>query len=153
MWADAQRDGRPTEYSCRPLFNAAKFRWRPLLECRAVTLPRRESRWNLHGCPKLPNRSQPLVAEVHHIIRTCRGGKTCYCLTIFPVVDTCLLRCKNTAQQVVRWCRDGDFLAIFLRPLFSASRVQYISDLHSKFALRPHNVCKLGRHPVCDGWD
>jgi len=25
MWADAQRDGRPAEYRCRPLFNAAKF--------------------------------------------------------------------------------------------------------------------------------
>ena len=25
MWANAQRDGRPTEYTWRPLFNAAKF--------------------------------------------------------------------------------------------------------------------------------
>jgi len=25
MWANAQRDGRPTEYRSRPLFNAAKF--------------------------------------------------------------------------------------------------------------------------------
>jgi len=25
MWANAQRDGRPTEYMRRPLFNAAKF--------------------------------------------------------------------------------------------------------------------------------
>jgi len=31
MWANAQRDGRPAEYSWRPLFNAAKFRWRPVL--------------------------------------------------------------------------------------------------------------------------
>jgi len=45
-WANAQRDGRPAEYRRRPLFNAAKFGWRPLLECRAVTLPRRETRWN-----------------------------------------------------------------------------------------------------------
>jgi len=22
-----------------------------------------------------------------------------------------------------------------------------------KFALRPHHVCKYGRHPICDGWD
>jgi len=28
----------------------------------------------------------------------------------------------------------------FLRPVFSTSRVQHISDLHSKFALRPHHV-------------
>ena len=32
MWANAQRDGRPAEYSWRPLFNAAKFGWRPLLD-------------------------------------------------------------------------------------------------------------------------
>jgi len=44
-WADAERDGRPAEYRWRPLFNTAKFGWRPLLEYRAVTLPRRESRW------------------------------------------------------------------------------------------------------------
>jgi len=25
MWANAQRDGRPAEYSWRPLFNAAKY--------------------------------------------------------------------------------------------------------------------------------
>ena len=44
MWANAQRDGRPAEYRWRPLFNAAKFGCRPLLEYRAVTLPRRETR-------------------------------------------------------------------------------------------------------------
>jgi len=25
MWANAQRDGRPSEFRWRPLFNAAKF--------------------------------------------------------------------------------------------------------------------------------
>jgi len=30
-WADAQRHGRPAECRWRPLFNAAKFGWRPLL--------------------------------------------------------------------------------------------------------------------------
>jgi len=38
MWADAQRDGRPPEYRWRRLLNAAKFGWRLLLECCAVTL-------------------------------------------------------------------------------------------------------------------
>jgi len=32
----------------------------------------------------------------------------------------------------------------FLRPVFSASPVQHISDLHPKFALRPHHVWKTG---------
>jgi len=50
MWANAQRDGRPAEYRWRPLFNAANFGWRPMLERRAVTLPRRETHWNLQRC-------------------------------------------------------------------------------------------------------
>jgi len=56
---------------------------------------------------------------------------------------------KIWPDKVVRWCADGEFL----RPVFSASRVQYTSDLHSKFALRPHHVWKYGRHPMCDGGD
>ena len=40
----------------------------------------------------------------------------------------------------MRWCADDDFLAIFLRPAFSASRVEHVSDLRLKFALRPHHV-------------
>jgi len=32
MWANAQADGRPAEHRWRPLFNAAKFSWRPLLD-------------------------------------------------------------------------------------------------------------------------
>jgi len=57
----------------------------------------------------------------------------------FPTVDTCL-SCEDIAGQscamVLRWRIFGDFL----HPVFSASRVQYISDLHSKFALGPHHV-------------
>ena len=63
MWANAQRDGRPVEHRWRPLFNAAKFGWCPLLDCRAVTLPRCDTRWNMIGCPKPANRSQPLVGR------------------------------------------------------------------------------------------
>jgi len=44
MWANAQRVGRPAEYRWRRLFNAAKFGCRPLLEYRAVMLPRCETR-------------------------------------------------------------------------------------------------------------
>ena len=53
-------------------------------------------------------------------------------------------------NKVVRWCADGDFLVFFLRPAFSASGVQRVSDLHPKFALRPHYVWKYGRHPISD---
>jgi len=74
MWANAQRDGRPAEHSWRPLFNAAKFDRSPLLECRAVTLPRRETRWNLQGCLKLTNRSQPLVGRSSPYCEDIWGG-------------------------------------------------------------------------------
>jgi len=38
--------------------------------------------------------------------------------------------------MVPRW----RFFGEFLRPAFPASRVQHLSDLHSKFALWPHRV-------------
>jgi len=41
----------------------------------------------------------------------------------------------------------------FLRPAFAASRVQQVSDLHLKFALRPHHVWKYGRHQIYGRWD
>ena len=149
MWANAQRDGRPVEYRWRPLFSAAKFGWRPLLECRAVTLPRRETRWNLLGCPKSLNGSQPLVyciACLLFMLHSCIlnwwwwiddncedvWGRYCSLTSFFLIVDACL-SCKDIAQQscamVPRWRVLGDFLG----PAFPASRVQYISDLHSKF--------------------
>jgi len=110
MWANAQRDGRPAEYRWRPLFNAAKFGWRPLLECRAVTLRRCESRWNLLGCPKLANRSQPLEGRsppyCKHI-----WGRYC-CLTSFsPIVDTCL-SCEDTARQICAMVRRWRFFCV-----------------------------------------
>jgi len=49
---------------------------------------------------------------------------------------------RQSCAMVPKW--------LFLRPVFSASRVQHISDMHSKFALRPHHVWKYGRHPISD---
>ena len=128
MWDNAQCDGRPAEYRWRPLFNAAKSGWRSLLDWHAVTLPRRESRWNLQGCPKLVNRSQPLVGRSSPYCGDM--WRTYYCLTsFFPIVDTCL-SCQDIVRQscvmvpLPRW----RFLANFLRPVFSASRVQQVSD-------------------------
>ena len=151
MWASAQRDGRPAEYRWRPLFNAAKFGWCPLLECRAVTLPKQETRWTLPGCPKLPNRSQPLVGRSSPY---CEDVYVRYCCltSFFPIVDTCL-SCEDIAQQscaiMPRWRLFGDFLG----PAFLANRAQHISDLHSKLALGPHHVSKYCRHPICGRWD
>jgi len=151
MWANAQRDGRPAEYRWRPLFNAAKFGWHPILECRAVTLPRRETRWNFQGCPKLPDRSQPLVGR--RSSPYCKDMRRRYCcLTIF---SDCQYVPYLRRHSPTKLC-DGAQMAIFddfLRPVFAASLVQHDSDLHLKFALRPRHVCKYSRHPICDGWD
>jgi len=68
----------------------------------------------------------------------------------FPIVDT-FLSCEDIARQscamVPRWRIFGEFL----RTVFTANRMQHISDMHSKFALRPHHVWKYGRYPICDG--
>jgi len=142
MWANAQCDGRPAKYKWCPLFNAAKFGWRPLLECRAVTLPTCERHWNLQGCPKLANRSQPLGGRSSPYYED-MWGRYRWLTSFFLIVNTCLI-CEDTARQscamVPKWRS--------LRPVLSASRVQHISDMHSKFALRPHHVWKYGRHPI-----
>jgi len=41
--------------------------------------------------------------------------------------------------MVLRW----RFLATFLRPVFTASRVQQVSDLHLKFALRSGSMADI----------
>jgi len=106
MWANAQRDGRPAEYRWRPLFNAVNFGWRPLLECRVVTMPRRETRWNLQGCPKLPNRSQAVVGRSSTYCEDMEGIEILLFNKFFPIVDICL-SCEGMARQrcamVSRW--------------------------------------------------
>ena len=151
IWANAQRDGRPAKYRWRPLFNAAKFGWHPLLECCAVTLPRRESNWNLQGCPKLANRSQPLVGRsLPYYEDMWRRYRRLTSLTSFFFrLSIHVSAAKIQPDRVVRWCQNGDFL----RPVFSASHVQHISYMHSKFALRPRHMWKYGGHPISDRWD
>ena len=47
------------------------------------------------------------------------------------------LSCEDIARQSCAMVRRWRFFALFLRPVFPASPVQHISDLHSKFALGP----------------
>ena len=108
--------------------------WHPLLECCAVMLPRRETRWNLQGCPKLANGSQPLVGQSSPYYEDM--WRRYRCLTSFFRLSIHSLAAKIQPDKVVRRCQNGDFL----HPVFSASRLQHISDMHSKFALRPHHV-------------
>ena len=119
MWANAQRHDHPAEYRWRPLFNAAKFGWRPLPEWGAVTLPRRETRWNLLGCPKLTNRSQPLVGRSWPYCEDM--WRTCCCLTSFFSDCRMSIRAlvaKIQPEKFVWWCHDCEFFNHFLRPVF-----------------------------------
>ena len=63
MWANAQRDGRPSEYRWRPLFNAAV--WQTLtagIPCSNDAKTRNPLK--LGGVPRtIPDRSQPLVGR------------------------------------------------------------------------------------------
>jgi len=72
MWANAC-ECCPAECRWLPLFNTANSGWCPLLECRAVMLPRHETHWKLLGFPKLVNGSQLLIAEVQNIVTTYGG--------------------------------------------------------------------------------
>ena len=150
MWANAQRDGRPAEYSWRPLFNDAKFRWRRLLECRAVTLPMRNP-LKFAGVPQTRQQISAVNRPTFSILWS-HMEKILLFNKFLPIVDTCL-SCWDIARQSCAMVPRWRFLVTFLGPAFAASRVQHLSDLHSKFALGPHHVWKYGRHPICDGWD
>jgi len=56
MWANAQRDGRPAENRWRPLFNAAKFGWRPM-PCSNAAKTRKQLKFT-----GVPQTGQPISA-------------------------------------------------------------------------------------------
>jgi len=146
MWANAQRDGRPAEY-----------RWRPPLNATVWLTP--TTRVPCSNAAKMRN---PLklagVPQTNETISTASGQKFTVLWghveeilllnKFFPIVDTCR-NCEDIARQSCAMVPRWQFLATFLRPVFTASREQHISDLHSKFALGPHHVSKYGRHPTC----
>ena len=119
----------------------------PTTRCRAVTLPRRETQLKF---AVVPQTGQPISAASRpkftilweHVEDILVLNK------FFPIVDKCL-SCEDIARQSCAMVPRWRFLATFLHRLFSASRVQQVSDLHLKFALRPHHVWKYGRHPIC----
>jgi len=79
--------------------------------CRAVTLPRRETSWNLQGCPKLVNRSQPLVGRSSPHCGDM--WRTYCCVTVFfLIVDMCL-SCEDIARQSCAMVPSWRFLATF----------------------------------------
>ena len=89
----------------------AKFGWLPLSDIAAVTKPRRESHWNQLECPKLPDRSQPLV---HRSFPYCENMWRRYCCltSFFSIVDMCL-SCEDIGRQSCVMVPGWRFLATF----------------------------------------
>ena len=114
MWVNAQRDGRPADYRRRPLFNAAKFGWRPLLECRAVTLPRRDQQQPqpfyspLSGTTRViryQKRHSPTHHLDHHPI--CPDAKPVEICWGAPNAPTVLSRYWAEVHHIMRTCGGG----------------------------------------------
>jgi len=131
MWANAQRDGRPAEYRWHPLVQHHKVWLTPAtrVPCSKM-LPRHESCWNLHGCPKLPDRSQPLVGRSSPYCGD-MWRRHCCLTSFFLIVDTCL-SCEDIAQQscvmVPRW----RFFASFIFSKQRAARFRPASKIRTK---------------------
>jgi len=148
MWTNAQRDCRPAEHRWRPLFKV----WLTLttwLPCSNTAKTRNPLKF-----AGVPQTGKPISAASGPKYTILWGHLEDILLlnSVSPIVDTCL-SCEDIARQscamVPRWQIFDDFFASCV----SASGAQHVSVLHLKFALRPHHVCKYGRHPVCDGWD
>ena len=138
MWANAQRDGHPIEYRCRPLFNAAVW-LTPTTTVQCSNAAKTQNPLKFAGVPQTTGSisvaSKPKFTILWDIWR-----RYCCCLiSFFPIVDTCL-SCEDIARQSCAMVPRWRFLATFLRPVFAASHKQHISDLHSKFALGPRHV-------------
>ena len=86
------------------------------------------NRLKFAGCPKLVNRSQPIVGRSSPYCEDIIWMRYGCLISFFPIVDTCL-SCEDTAEQrcemVPRWRIFGDFL----RPAFPSIRVQNVSCL------------------------
>jgi len=99
----------------------------PLSDVAAVTKSRCETIWNLLECLKITKISQPLVGRRSPNCEDIHTGRY-WCLTRFlPIVDICL-SCEDIARQSCAMVRRWRIFDDILRLVFSASRVQHVSD-------------------------
>ena len=101
-----------------------------------------------HGrtrCCRLLNNIEPYV----YAARRFMANYFDHLLSLDTLTCTVAHTAKRFEPSTVLW----EFHTIqpsSLHLVFSASSVQHFSDLHPKFALRPHHVWKYGRHPISD---
>jgi len=137
MWANAQHDGRPVKYRWRSLFNATVW----LTPTSRVPCSNAAKTRNPLKFAGVPQTNETISAAMGRSSPYCKDmwGRYCCLTSFFPIVDTCLTT-ADIARQSCAMVRMWRFISSILRPVFPASHVQHISDLHSKFALRPHHV-------------
>ena len=130
------------------LCSTPQFGWRPLLECRAVTLPRHEIPLKLPGVPQTNETISAASGPKFTIL--CGHVEEILLLNkfFFPIVDTCL-SCEDILvrqSHAMVPSPDGDFWR-----LFWVLHLQRAAC--STFQRGPHHVSKYGRHPTCGRWD
>jgi len=144
MWANAQHDGRPAEYRS-PSVRRRKVWLTPTARVPCSNSAKKRNALKFAGVPQ--TRQQISAASMGRSSPYCKDMWMRYCcLTFFSncrYVPELRRYSSTNCAMVRRW--------LFLSPVFSASRVQHVSDMHPKFALRPHHVWKYGRHPICVG--
>jgi len=141
MWDNAQPDGHPAKHRWRPLFNATKFGCRSYLTTKMRKLLKLAGVLQTTGSILAASRPKFTIFW-GHLEKILLLNKF-----FFPIVDTCL-SCEDIARQSCRMVCRRQLFGDFLCPAFPASRVQHVSDMHLKFALKPHHVWKYGRHPI-----
>jgi len=96
MWANVQRDGHPAEYRWRSLFNVTVWLM-PTTTVPCSNAAKTQNPLKFAVCPKLANRSQPLVRQTSPYYED-TWRRYCCLTSVFPIVDACP-SCEDTARQ------------------------------------------------------
>jgi len=109
-----------------------QFGWRPLLECRAVTMLRRQTRWNYQGVPKT-NETISAASGPKFTILWGHVEEILLLNKFFLIVDTCL-SCEDIAWQscamVPRWRFWQLFCVLHLQRVACSTFQTWILNLH-----------------------
>jgi len=85
MWVNAQREYMAALPNIGgALCSTPQFGWRPLLECHAVMLPRRETHWNYRVHTAVPTTAVPTTAVPTTAIPTTAVPTTVVLTTVIP---------------------------------------------------------------------
>jgi len=117
MWANAQRDSRPAEYRWRPLFNAAVW-LTPTTRVPCSNAAKTPNPLKFAGVPQTRQRISAASGRTSPYYQNMWTRRYC-CLTIFPIVDTCL-SCEDTARQSIAMVPRWRFFASCIFTTFQA---------------------------------